>query len=245
MTNETNHTRTLLISLVTAALLLAIAAAIATVTNATPTDTLTVDQQAYGNVRLEWATNGVFDEALTKPSAAELDALPDMGEIDFGFMLEEVAAGSVRGYVDLTHSLVYSTEHVVDATLLGEMTQQTMGPEVNGTYNDGSLELLSERLAYTTQSGQLVERQFELKGTGSGGIITGEYRETVWGYGLKPLTVVGDFQLRMVASEQPDVPLSVTGGDVLATNANTLWLVAAVLGISAVATAGLLRRRNG
>jgi hypothetical protein len=47
-------------------------------------------------------------------------------------------------------------------------------------------------------------RQFHLAGAavaGQSDVYSGEYRETIWGYGTRPLTVIGTFTLYQGAAE--------------------------------------------
>ena len=97
----------------------------------------------------------------------------------------------------------------------GETTVDlAVGPSFDGTYDGfGDLDVLSERFAYTTESGESYERQFRLIGKPSEeiGIATGEYRETIWGFGQEPYTLVGTFNLydsRAVSHEANHVPIA-------------------------------------
>lgn len=166
-------------------------------------ETLQLDHTLWGVAELVWGAAGVFSETLTVPSPAELADLPDMGEIDIAFLLDSTA-GTVTGYVDLSNSLVFTTEHSVAVTSMLSTTQVAAGPAVSGSYDGSALVLTSERFVYTTQAAQTVERQFWLSGTVSAETITGEYRETVWDFGLDPLTIVGTFELKVI-----DTPVSV------------------------------------
>ena len=56
-------------------------------------------------------------------------------------------------------------------------------------------------------SGQRVMRQFQMTGgplQGHDDVLQGEYRETVWGYGPQPLTVIGTFTLKEMISTNLD-----------------------------------------
>ncbi len=90
--------------------------------------------------------------------------------------------------------------------------------------------------------GKTLGRQFRLIGTVSDGIATGEYRETVWGYGSKPLTIVGEFELLMV--EAPEESLTAVSGLGIAADANTISsaLVAALVLLGLVTV--VVRRRK-
>ena len=140
-----------------------------------------------GQVKLEYAVGGVYSDSL-QPPEPDGEALPELGTIDLGLQLTQSEAG-VAGYVDLGHTLVFTTEHTLDS--IG------FGPSITGSFDGSSLTLESERVSLVS-AGQPMMRQFRLEGSVSQGDVSqlnGEYRETVWGYGLQPLTIVGTFSL--------------------------------------------------
>ncbi len=165
-----------------------------------------VDRTLVGKVDLSWGATGTYSDTLPTPTAEELAALPNMGSIDLALLLEQGAGNGVKGYVALESTLVFTTQHTISATVTsavaGRSTTETrslaVGPASNGSYQGNQLTLLSERIAYTTASGQAAQRQFRLSAAPSQevGIVTGEYRETVWGVALQPLTIVGTFRLK-------------------------------------------------
>ena len=79
-------------------------------------------------------------------------------------------------------------------------TQLAVGPCVSGVFDGDNLHVESERFIQVTGAGQRLMRQFRLMGRLADlNTFTGEYRETVWGYGPQPLTVVGSFTLTRVS----------------------------------------------
>ena len=166
-----------------------------------------IDYGISGEVALVWAGAGTLTDNLTAPTPAELAELPDLGTHALALLLQKGSGANVTGYVELESSLVFTGHHTVDTTVAGAATALVVGPQVNGTYANGAINLLSERVPYVTDSGEAVERQFRLVGNAgpTPGVIIGEYRETIWGYGLEPLTVVGTFELDDVAITQAAV----------------------------------------
>ena len=149
----------------------------------------------FGTVALEWAMPGAYGDPLPTPTPDPGGtAPPDLGEIDFALFLVQ-SGGTVTGYVDLEFTLVFTTEHTVDGT--------AYGPAVQGTYVTPTLTIESERISLLT-SGQRLMRQFRLSGelAPDEESLSGEYRETLWGYGPQPLTVIGTFTLRKAAEEE-------------------------------------------
>lgn len=174
-------------------------------------DPFTIDTTVVGTVELAWGATGKYDDALTPPTADELNALPDLGTLNLTLLMQKQADGAVTGYVDLTNTLVFTAHHTISTTLANTTTALAVGPEISGTYQDGKLNLLSERFENTTQAGETVERQFRLSADENqdAGLLSGEYRETVWGFGLQPLTIVGTFKL-----QDPDAPLTANSAPV-------------------------------
>lgn len=144
-----------------------------------------------GIVALDFTAGGVFSGTLDTPT--ETDDLPDLGRIDLSLQLVQ-SSGAVSGYVTLDETLVFDTQHTVnDGTALIEV-----GPYVSGGMSGSDFSLHSEKVSVVL-GGQTVERQFQLTGTttaADGSEISGEYRETVWGYANEPVTVVGRFILQ-------------------------------------------------
>ncbi len=96
---------------------------------------------------------------------------------------------TISGYVDLEFTLVFTTEHVVDDT--------AYGPSVTGSFDGTNLTLTSERVSLSS-AGRSLMRQVRLTGqmvSEEENVLSGEYRETIWGYGPQPLTIVGTFTL--------------------------------------------------
>ena len=152
----------------------------------------------HGTVNLDWAMPGEFSHPLPTPTPDPGGTLPpDLGEIDLG--LELIRSGdTITGYVDLDFALVFTREHQVGFT--------AYGPAVEGAFDGQVLSLTSERTS-TLTSGQRVMRQFQMTGgplPGQENVLQGEYRETVWGYGPQPLTVIGTFTLKEAISDYKD-----------------------------------------
>lgn len=140
-----------------------------------------------GQVELDYAMPGEFSDPLPTPDP-EGEPLPDLGVIDLGLLLTQ-SASEVEGYVDLKHTLVFTTEHTLGAT--------TLGPIVTGSFDGTDFSLESERVSLVS-AGKNLMRQFQLTGglaAGEEKRLVGEYRETLWGYGPQPLTIVGRFTL--------------------------------------------------
>lgn len=146
-----------------------------------------------GTVELDYAVPGEYDDDLNPPVPGD-DPLPALGNIDFGLQLTDAGEGAMEGYVDLEHTLVFTTTHTVGAT--------DFGPIVTGSFDGDDLVLESERVSLVS-AGQRLMRQFRLTGSVAEDNplqITGEYRETVWGYGPQPATVVGRFTLDRISA---------------------------------------------
>lgn len=174
-------------------------------TQATP---FQIDATVLGTVDLVWGAQGTLTDTWTTD---ELNTLADATSISIGFLLTRGAGDAVTGYVELTNSIVFTTAHSISTEVAGgtlaaftETVTQDVGPRVSGSYAGGQLNLTSERIAYTTESGQEVQRQFRLTAGSNPGSesITGEYRETVWGLTLQPVTIGGAFEL----TESQDSP---------------------------------------
>jgi hypothetical protein len=164
-------------------------------------DPISLNDTYGGTVELDWALPGEFSDSLPTPTPDPDGTLPpDLGEIDLGLQLSQDGS-TVSGYVDLDYTLVFTAKHTVDST--------PFGPSVQGTFDGTNLTLESERVSMLT-AGQQLMRQFRLTGgtvSGQDNVLRGEYRETVWGYGPQPLTVIGTFSLqRLVLGEPPKPP---------------------------------------
>jgi hypothetical protein len=148
-----------------------------------------------GGVDLAYSLPGVFTDTLPPPNP-----LPEvnLGQIDLGLMLTQ-AGTTVTGYVELTTTLVFTGEHTVGAV--------AYGPAVMGTLNGAKLTLISEKVSHKTAAGQTLERQFWLEVDPfvpeADNLLSGKYRETVWGYGPQPMTMVGTFTLQGPMSQGP------------------------------------------
>ena len=140
-----------------------------------------------GQVELDYAVPGAYSDTLPTPDP-EGEPLPDLGAIDLGLQLTQ-SGSAVEGYVDLVHTLVFTTEHTLRGT--------DFGPMVTGSFDGTSYTLLSERVSVVS-AGYNLMRQFQLTGglaEGAETRLVGEYRETLWGYGPQPRTIVGSFTL--------------------------------------------------
>jgi hypothetical protein len=139
-----------------------------------------------GQVRLDAVATGVYSDTLTLA-----DNQPKLGTIDLALQLSQTD-NRVSGYVALEKSLIFTAEH----TLAGA-TPLLIGPYVDGAFDGITLRLQSERVAQTV-TGQPMTRQFRVTGTVSadGTTLTGEYRETLWGYAPQPITTIGSFTFK-------------------------------------------------
>jgi hypothetical protein len=81
---------------------------------------------------------------------------------------------------------------------------------VSGAFGGDNWQLESERFSMVTEAGQSVTRQFHLTGVRTGlTTYTGEYRETLWGYGPQVYTVVGEFDLSLVSGKNMALPYEI------------------------------------
>jgi len=164
---------------------------------AAPVEAVALDSVYAGYVKLDRALPGVYSDTL--PTPPPTSTLPDMGAIDLGLLLHRFE-DNVAGYVDLDNTLVFTAEHTITATLPETTTQLAVGPYVSGAFEGDNLRVESERFVQVTGAEQRLMRQFRLIGELADlDTFTGEYRETVWGYGSQPLTVVGSFTLTRVS----------------------------------------------
>ena len=184
-----------------------------------------------GTVKLEWGMPGELGDPLPTPTPGPaVPPPPDLGEIDLG--LELIRSGNtITGHVNLDFTLVFTREHQVG--------QVWYGPSIAGTFDGTDLTLTSERVS-SVSAGQRLMRQFRLIGAAvpeQDGVLRGQYRETIWGYGPQALTVIGTFTLRELKEVAPDlgpsanfaafpitglVPLEVAFSD-LSTGGPTSW----------------------
>lgn len=156
---------------------------------ATPDST---NMSYIGTVKLEWAMSGAFSEPLPTPAPDPQAAPPpNLGKIELG--LDLIRSGNIiTGYVNVDLTFVFTREHTVGTT--------AVGPLVEGTFDGTNLTLTSERLSLSSGEQRLM-RQFRLIGTAvpdQEGTLSGEYRETIWGYGPLPVTVIGTFSLQRI-----------------------------------------------
>lgn len=159
-----------------------------------------LDGNYSGAVDLDWTLVGVLSDPQPTPTPAPpgSPAPPELGTIDLALQLSQ-NDNAVSGYVDLAKTLVFSVEH----TLPGPPVVKT-GPNVQGTFDGTNLALTSEQVS-ANLNGRIVQRQFSLTGAIVGGnpaIISGQYRETLWGYASQPVTVVGNFTLQRPVFDQ-------------------------------------------
>lgn len=148
-----------------------------------------------GAVDLSITVGGVFSNTLATPPppGAGTPTPPDLGSIDLSLHLTQTGS-VVSGYVKLDKTLVFSVAH----TLGSGASSIKIGPYVSGSFDGTNLKLQSEQVPMTV-SGRSVLRQFRMTGasaTSDGSQITGEYRETIWGYTSVPVTVIGAFTLQ-------------------------------------------------
>lgn len=163
-------------------------------THSAQAEPVSLESTYAGYVKLNWAVPGVYSDTLTAPEGT----LPDLGRIDLSF-LPHCAGANLSGYVDLSTTLVFTREHTIIPTEV-ITTSLGVGPAVHGLCGGDNLQIESERFDYLTGAGQPVMRQFRLTGTRvNSTMFTGEYRETLWGYGPQPLTIVGEFDLNLIS----------------------------------------------
>ncbi|MCO6449629.1 MAG: hypothetical protein J5I90_02460 [Caldilineales bacterium] len=167
-----------------------------------------VDGAYNGIIELDWALSGEYTDNLSTPTPQPAGTpSPEMGSMDIGFLLVQ-NGNQLTGYVDLDSTLIFTSEHTIQATPIGSTSgpdspasaavDLEVGPAVTGQYIDENIVLESERFAMVTGAGQSLQRQFRLIGVAVDGDIhrfSGDYRETIWGLGPEPLTLVGKFTL--------------------------------------------------
>jgi len=156
------------------------------------TSAVQIEGTYSGVVDLNVTVGGVFSDTLVMPPA-DAPAPPDLGVIDLALELTQ-AGQTLSGHVSLEKTLVFDVEHTVGT---GANTVE-IGPFVNGKIDGANLSLVSEKVS-TVLGGRTIERQFRLTGTttsSDGSKVSGEYRETLWGYTNAPVTVIGAFSLQ-------------------------------------------------
>lgn len=179
-----------------------------------------------GSVTLGNIVLGILSSPLVTPTPPPSPT--PSGQLDMRIELSlnlQQSGTQVSGFVMLDRTLLYPRVTVIPATPSGATpgpgtprpgaTPLAIGPRVNGTFDGTTLRLTSERYellispsrrlinGYTIPE-QKVTRQFSLVGTvqNNGDILSGEYRETVWGYGQQPSTAIGRFTLNRPAFTQ-------------------------------------------
>lgn len=147
-----------------------------------------------GAVELGVTVGGVYSDTLATPPppSAGTPAPPDLGAIDLSLQLTQTGS-ALSGYVRLDKTLVFSVEHTLQT---GDGSIE-IGPYVSGSFDGTNLRVESEKVSLVV-SGQAIQRQFRLTGTSTaddGSEMSGEYRETLWGYTSAPVTVIGTFRM--------------------------------------------------
>ncbi|MEZ4677797.1 MAG: Ig-like domain-containing protein [Caldilineaceae bacterium] len=146
-----------------------------------------------GVVAIQGVQTGVYSDTLTLPATPTGEVPANLGTIALSLQLTQTGS-SVMGYVLLDRSMTFTTEHSVSIPGRGVTD---VGPKVLGTFDGTTLTLESERFS-STVSGREIVRQFRLISndiTAEGGMITGDYRETLWGFAIEPSTAMGQGQL--------------------------------------------------
>lgn len=195
-----------------------------------------------GAVKLKATVAGVYSDTLVTPPppGAGTPAPPDLSSIDFSLQLDQ-NGNALSGYVSLDKTLVFSVEHTI-----GSGTSAIeIGPYLSGVVNGTNINIQSEKVSFTV-SGRDVQRQFRLVTTSvsnDGAQLTGEYRETLWGYTAYPVTVIGDFTLQRAGSNAIVPVVGVTaptvGGDT-ATTTQGKAVTINVLGNDSTSSGGTL-----
>lgn len=190
-----------------------------------------LDGNYSGAVDLDWTLVGVLSDPLPTPipPPAGSPAAPDLGSIDLALHVSQ-SDNTVTGYVDLAKTLVFSVEH----TLAGPPVVKT-GPNVQGTFDGTNLALTSEQVSMNL-NGRTIQRQFSLTGAAVGGnpaIISGQYRETLWGYASQPVTVLGTFTLQRPVFDQNVPDTSNKTPDTVADTATTAQGAAVTINVLA------------
>ena len=186
----------------------------------------------HGAVKLNITVAGVYSDTLATPPppGAGTPAPPELGSIDFSVYFNQ-NGNALSGHVSLDRSLVYSAEHTVGTGAAAVK----IGPYLTGALAGSTLTVQSEKVALTV-SGRAVQRQFRLVGTqiaDNGAQVSGEYRETVWGYTGYPITVIGDFTLQRAGSDAIAPALGGAAPNVGADTATTAQAAAVTIAVLA------------
>jgi hypothetical protein len=173
-----------------------------------------------GSVKLNATVAGVYSDTLATPPppGAGTPTPPDLGSMDLSLQFNQ-NGNALSGYVSLDKTLVYSVEH----TLGTGASAVKIGPYLSGVVNGSTLTVQSEKVALTV-SGRAVQRQFRMVSKNiadNGAQVSGEYRETLWGYTSAPITVIGDFTLQRAGSNAITPILGGTAPNVGADTATT------------------------
>ena len=153
-----------------------------------------------GNVTLNHVVAGVFSDSLATPVPDQNETLaaPYLGEINLAFNLTQ-EGDNVTGYMLLDGT--YTFPEMQSVALIPGADPVAVGPRVTGTLVGSTLQLTSEQFT-TEASGQTVTRQFRLIADAvpqDRMTLSGEYRETIWGFGMGESTVIGDFSINRPA----------------------------------------------
>jgi uncharacterized repeat protein (TIGR02543 family) len=125
-----------------------------------------------------------------------------------------------------------------DITTDQSATPLKVGPAISGTCSDASWQILSEQFTQTTGAGQSVKRQFQLIGAldATTNTYKGEYRETLWGYGSQPFTIVGDFTLLL--ANPPTLSINKVGNGTVTADKSAPYHYGDVVQLIAAADSG-------
>ena len=209
-----------------------LAAGEASVAELTAEDTL--EGTFSGEVKLNWGLTGILSETLKTPTPTPTTVgssypytdsmVADLGSLDLGLLIQQSGV-DITAYVDLDNTLVFSREHIIQATPVGPTpfpgtpapgaTPLAVGPKLTGSFDGTTLDLRSEQITLNIAGKANVKQQFHLTGTVDRQpnliTLTGEYRETVWNYMPQPVTVIGRFTLHQaIFLQTPDNTPTVT-----------------------------------
>ncbi|NCC36445.1 MAG: hypothetical protein EOM24_31205, partial [Chloroflexia bacterium] len=92
-------------------------------------------------VELAYVQPGVYTDVLPTPNPDSQS--PDLGLIDVGLLLHQTDTG-VTGYVDLSQTLVFTQEHIIQATPVAAaegaaLVALAVGPQVSGSFDGTNL----------------------------------------------------------------------------------------------------------
>ena len=179
-----------------------------------------------GQVLLQGVFNGVYNDAAT-PAPNDLGYIDLALSLT---QSGNTVSGYVRLYHSLVFTTQYTITVTPIAPSPGPGTPTpapqplAIGPKVHGTFDGAKLYLESDQFILILNDEQTIvnpsnsdpatnkvripirkiTRQFSLTTTniqGNGATLTGEYRETIWGYAPQPTTVVGTFTLQRPPSD--------------------------------------------